>query len=81
MKQVGRKGKLWLKTRREWLRENPPNFQGYYVCHICGTWVHEKGMELDHVIPRSRKPDGLTDFENLKPSHSLCNSNKGSKIL
>lgn len=78
MRQVGRKGKLWLKTRREWVKLNSPNFQGYYTCHICGRWVHEKDLTLDHVVARSKRPDLVNDLDNLKPAHYVCNSVKGS---
>lgn len=75
----GKRALLWDRTRKKWLKENPPSFEGYYVCHICNRHVLSTEVTLDHVIPRSRKPSGLTDFSNIKPAHYTCNSIKGSK--
>lgn len=69
----------WLKTRSKWLRENPPNHQGYYECYICGKWVDYSEITLDHIIPRSNRPDLVHDFSNLAPCCYKCNSAKGSK--
>lgn len=79
MQRSGRVGKEWLKARKEWLKTNPPNFQGYYICGICGRWVHESEVELDHIQPRSARPDLRLDFNNLQPAHHMCNNNKSSK--
>ena len=72
-----RRNKLWLKVRREWIRENPPNHQGFYCCGICGLPVHFSDMEVDHVV--GRVGGNLVDKENLQPSHTICNRLKGSK--
>lgn len=79
MKKVGKKAKLRQKTRKAWIKANPTNHQGYWTCGICGRWVHESGMELDHILPSSGSPELLTDFNNLQPTHSICNRKKGSK--
>jgi 5-methylcytosine-specific restriction endonuclease McrA len=78
MKQRGKRAIAWEKTRREWLRDNPPNFEGYYVCYICSKWILAADVTLDHVIARSKRPDLLTDMTNLRPCCGLCNSMKGS---
>ena len=80
MKKMGKKGRLWIKTRKQWLKENPPNFEGYYVCYLCGVWVPKKEITLDHVLPRTRGLNLLTDFDNLRPCCGACNSRKGSKV-
>jgi 5-methylcytosine-specific restriction endonuclease McrA len=74
----GKVGKEWLKVRRAWLKANPPNHQGYYVCAICGRWVHESEVEVDHILARTRRPDLRFDHTNLQPAHSRCNTKKGS---
>lgn len=81
MRRVGKVTKKWLKTRREWIRLNPPNHQNFYECYICRRWVHKDEMELDHIISRTRAPHLRYELSNLTPSHSACNSEKGSKEL
>ena len=69
----------WLKVRKEWVKENPPDHAGYYVCGICGKPVHFSDMEVDHIDGRLGR--NLVDKENLQPSHVLCNRLKGSRKL
>lgn len=80
MKRQGKIGKLRVKVRREWIRENPPNHQGYYICGICRRWVHESEMELDHILPSGKFPELIAGHNNLQPTHHQCNSDKGSRI-
>lgn len=74
-----RRTELWLKTRREWIKENPPNHQGFYCCGICGLPVHFSDTEVDHIDGRLGR--NLVDKENLQPSHVICNRIKGSRKL
>lgn len=69
----------WLRVRKEWVKENPPNHQGFYVCGICAKPVHFSNMEVDHIDGRLGR--NLVDKENLQPSHSKCNRLKGSRKL
>ena len=69
----------WLKVRKEWVRLNPPDHEGYYLCGICGLPVHYSDMEVDHI--EGRDGGNLVDKENLQPSHSVCNRLKGSVKL
>lgn len=78
MRQLGKVGKEWVKTRRAWVKANPPNHEGYYVCGICGRWVKEDEFELDHKVSRTRDPSRRFDLTNLQPTHSSCNRAKGS---
>lgn len=72
----------WLKRRRKYLDEHPPNHQGYYVCYLCQQWVHKDEVTIDHVEPRSSTPKAIADAdENLKPAHGLCNYKKGSRRI
>lgn len=81
MRQVGKQGLKWQQTRRKWIKENPPNFQGYWVCYLCGKWIDKYEMTLDHIIPRSGDATLIHDFSNLQPACYPCNSEKGSKRL
>jgi 5-methylcytosine-specific restriction endonuclease McrA len=78
MRRLGKVTKEWLKVRREWIKLHPPNHQGYYVC-FKGDWVRAEDMELDHIIPRSHRPDLRFVLSNLQPSCSRHNTQKGSK--
>lgn len=72
--------KLWKKCREDWVKLNPPNHEGYYVCYLCHKWVHETELTLDHIIPRSRAPHLRYVHENLAPCCWECNTEKGSKV-
>lgn len=72
---------LWKICREEWLIENPPNHQGYYICYICGRWIPAEEITLDHIISRSRAPGKRYDKTNLAPACWSCNGLKGSKSL
>lgn len=78
MRQEGKIGKQWKKTRREWIKLNPPNHEGYYVCWICSVWVPAEEMELDHIKSRTRFPKLRFVLTNLAPSCHTCNQDKGS---
>lgn len=77
----GLKDREWIKIRTAWIKANPPNHEGQYVCGICGRAVHSSEMELDHINPRSGSPESFSDFLNLQPAHAFCNQTKGSRRL
>lgn len=79
MKRLGKVGKQWLADRAKWVKENPPNHQGYYTCYLCGGQVHLDEMALDHKKSRGRHPELRSDQSNLYPTHHACNNEKGSK--
>lgn len=79
IQQQGKTAKEWLQTRREWVKLNPPNHQGFWVCGLCGRWVHESEMELDHIEPRGSHPELRYEHSNLQPTHIACNRLKGSQ--
>src|SRR5213596_3788639 len=81
LNKLGPKSREWIKIRKAWIKANPPNHEGYYVCGICGMAVHSSDMELDHIDSRSRSPASFADFSNLQPTHKNCNQEKGSKYL
>ena len=76
---MAKRTQAWLRTRKEWINQNPPDHAGYYVCGICSKPVHFSDMEVDHVVGRLGR--NLVDKENLQPSHRLCNRIKGSRKL
>jgi 5-methylcytosine-specific restriction endonuclease McrA len=78
MKNAGKIGKEWIKVRKQWLKDNPPNHQNYYVCAICAKWVEAENIEVDHILSRSRRPDLRFDHANLQPLCHRCNTKKGS---
>ena len=69
----------WLRFRTHWLDDNPPLDNGYYVCGICGGWVHYTEVTLDHIEPRTA--DNMFDTDNIQPAHGYCNYRKGSRRL
>lgn len=71
----------WLAFRKKWLLDNPPNHEGYYECYICGRWILAKEVTLDHILPRSRRPDLVLDYSNIRPCCASCNFSKGSKVI
>lgn len=73
---MGNRTNEWLRVRKEWLRDNPPDHAGFYVCGICAKPVHFSDMEVDHVAGRLGR--NLVDKENLQPTHTVCNRLKGS---
>lgn len=79
IKSIGKQATKWIKYRAEWFTNNPPNKDGFYVCYICGDNLTPKETTLDHIIPRSARPDLKYVETNIKPCCYKCNSDKGSK--
>lgn len=76
MKQMGKVGKKWLATRRQWFKLNPKT---YYECNYCGRWLEPNETTLDHVKSRSRHPELRFNLDNLVPACYSCNYKKGSR--
>jgi len=52
--------------------------EGY--CVYCGKFLDPfSHWHMDHAIPKSQ--DGPTDYDNLWPSCSKCNTSKGSRTV
>jgi 5-methylcytosine-specific restriction endonuclease McrA len=49
------------------------------TCYLCGLWLNDNEIHLDHVIPVSK--GGLHDPSNIKVACAYCNLSKGAKIL
>ncbi len=75
----GRITLLWIKVRREWFIENPPDENGYYYCYLCGKPMLPSETTLDHKKSRSRHPELRFVKSNLAPCCWNCNHEKGSK--
>jgi hypothetical protein len=76
MKQIGKVGRESLATRREWVKQNPSDHAGNWICWICGQAVHKSEMKLDHRLQRSTHPQLRSDLSNLSPSHEVCNNQR-----
>ena len=71
----------WNRTRREWIKRNPPSHEGYWYCVVGGGALDKYAMTLDHDIPRGRAPYLRHDLSNLNPMCQKHNFLKGSKSL
>ena len=86
MKRVGKRTAQWIEARHEYIKNNPPNHQGYWRCYLqispnCLRYVDKDTLTLDHVESRTRAPEKLTEQTNLKPACGPCNELKGSRGL
>jgi len=62
-------GRAVTKLRAEILADDD-------VCHL----VRDGGADtLDHVVPRSVRPELTWDVDNLRPAHLRCNSRRGNR--
>lgn len=48
------------------------------TCHLCGR---TGSNTVDHLIPRSVRPDLTWDLNNARPAHRSCNSSRGTRAL
>lgn len=71
-----------LATKQEWYRLNPPDKSGYWICYLqisedCPRLVNKLTINLEHVLPKVRRPDLAFDVTNIKASCQPCNKLKG----
>lgn len=76
----------WRRTRAKWLKENPPDYKGYYYCEIEGCLLPQipmtrQEMTLDHIQRRGSHPNLIHTLSNLRPAHSACNMARESTSL
>ena len=54
-----------------------------HTCGYCGAWERQIGgsssFHIDHFIPRSQRPDLVSDPENLVYACNSCNLKKGGR--
>lgn len=48
------------------------------ICHLCGR---EGADTVDHIVPRSVRPDLSFVVSNGRPAHKTCNSSRGKKAV
>jgi len=46
-------------------------------CECCGISKEERDLDVDHIVPRSKK--GINDITNYQALCWLCNTNKGNR--
>lgn len=72
------------RVRKLWIGLHPPNFAGYYYCHIGGEWVHIDVAELDHIVPGSVQRINTDEpgwDEKMRMACGPHNQWKGSRIV
>lgn len=73
------------RIKKLWMSLHPPNFDGYYYCHIGGEWVHQDVAELEHIVPKSIAGQVNTDKpgwdEKLRMACHWHNSEKSSSTV
>lgn len=68
-----------MATRLQRLRAEVIAKRGRH-CSYCGTGpLYRRALHLDHVHPQ--KLGGKTEFANLRPACSHCNTKKSSRLL
>lgn len=80
-RKIGPVTHKWLDTRKEWVKNNPPDYRGYWFCFYCTRPLTYEELTLDHLHPRSTHPELRYDHNNLVPSCYPCNIAKGSKDI
>lgn len=80
MKKVGKVTKTWLKVREQWFKDHPAE---WYNCSLrlvaeCPGATRRSETTLDHIIPRSARPDLRYEYSNLQPACYPCNNEKSS---
>lgn len=63
--------------RDKWLENNESN-RGWYTCVRCGKSVRKSGLDIDHIIPRSK--GGGDSLFNLQPMCQSCNRSKRDDV-
>ena len=87
---MSREQQRWSKTKKQWIKDNPPSYGDYWYCIIGGRALTDDlerldygalPLTLDHDLPRSRAPGRRHDLDNLNPMCEYHNGDKGSKSL
>lgn len=86
IKKNGKYAKQWITTRQTWIKNNPPDVDGYWICYLqihewCPIGLTERTLTLDHIVSRSHAPSLRFSADNLRPACIYCNNLKGSRSL
>lgn len=71
--QILRRKSSYVKAKKRWKENNPPNEYGYYECALCGFWIKAEIMTIDHIKPILYFPHLANDESNFQPTHKQCN--------
>jgi 5-methylcytosine-specific restriction endonuclease McrA len=80
IRRIGKKGKKWLVVRAAYLATLTPDENGCVECAICHKPCEFNKLTVDHIIPRSKRPDLEYEPSNFQPAHYKCNKEKGSTV-
>lgn len=80
IRKIGKKTKKWLIVRAAYLATLTPDENNCVECGICHKPVNMKVVTVDHIIPRSKRPDLEYEPSNFQPAHYKCNKDKGSTV-
>lgn len=80
IRRIGKKTKKWLIVRAAYLRTLTPDENNEVECGICHKPVNMSVVTVDHIIPRSKRPDLEYEPSNFQPAHYKCNKEKGSTV-
>lgn len=50
------------------------------ACSICGQHMPGDDITVEHVVPRSVRPDLAATMSNLRLAHRRCNAAKGASL-
>jgi 5-methylcytosine-specific restriction endonuclease McrA len=67
-------------VKKQWLKANPPDRDGNYMCWICNRPVLADKVSLDHVAPVELYPEYAKELSNLRPSHEFCNQQRAVPV-
>lgn len=75
-----------LETARKWLKQNPPDENGYWTCYLqisdmCPKQLTKELLVREHVIPKVKAPHLKYDIDNIRPACTWCNRLKDSRTL
>lgn len=48
------------------------------VCALCGR---PGADSIDHILPKSDRPDLMLSLSNMRPAHRSCNSSRGKSAI
>lgn len=87
IKQESDKARLKRRnTANSWFALNPPDEDGWWYCYLrisslCLKRMTRDTVTLEHVKPKSSRPELKYRADNIKPACGPCNRMKGSQSL